>query len=53
LRFDAARYCRRNVAERGIGALKHWRGVTSRHEKRAVNYRTAVVIVALRRWLVA
>ena len=53
LHFDAARYRQRNVAERGIGALEQWRGMASRHEKRAVNYRTAVIIVALIRWLVA
>jgi transposase len=53
LRFDAVRYTRRNVAERGINALKQWRGVATRHEKRAVNYRAVVVIAALLRWLAA
>jgi transposase len=51
LRFDAALYKRRNAAERGINALKQWRGVATRHEKRAVNYRAAVVVAALLRWL--
>jgi transposase len=51
LRFDAARYKRRNVAERGVNALKRWRGVATRHEKRAVNYRAAVVIAALVLWV--
>jgi transposase len=50
LRFDAARYKRRNVAERGINALKQWRGAATRHDKRAANYRAAVV-VALLLWL--
>jgi len=53
LAFDRARYRSRNVAERGINALKQWRGVATRHEKRAVNYRAVVVIAALLRWLVA
>ena len=51
LRFDAARYRLRNVAERGINALKQWRGVATRHEKRALNYRAVVVVAALLRWL--
>ncbi|CAA9311156.1 MAG: Mobile element protein [uncultured Gemmatimonadaceae bacterium] len=51
LRFDAALYRRRNVVERGIGTLKRWRGVATRHEKRAVNYRAAVVVSAVLVWL--
>jgi transposase len=51
LRFDAARYRRRTVAERGIGALKQWRGVATRHEKRAANSRAVVVIAALVLWV--
>ena len=51
LRFDAALYRRRNVAERGINALEQWRGVATRHEKRAVNYRAVAIIAALLRWL--
>jgi transposase len=51
LRFDAARYRQRNVAERGINALKRWRGVATRHEKRAGNFRAAVVVAAILLWL--
>ena len=38
LRFAAAVYRGRNVAERGINALKRWRGVATRYEKRACDY---------------
>lgn len=31
--------------------LKQWRGIATRYEQRACNYRTAVVIVALVLWL--
>ena len=41
----------RNVAERGINALKRWRGIAMRHEKRACNYRAAGMPAALWRWL--
>jgi len=51
LAFDAARYRRRNVVERCVNRLKQWRGVATRAEKRAVNYRAAVVAAALLLWL--
>jgi len=41
------------VVERCVGRLKQWRGVATRYEKRAVNYRTMVVIAALVIWLTA
>ena len=53
LSFDAALYAWRNVAERCMGRLKQWRGIATRYEKRAVNYRAAVVIVTLMVWLTA
>jgi transposase len=49
--FDADLYARRNMVERCVNRLKQWRGIATRCEKRAVNYRAAVVIVALRIWL--
>ena len=49
--FDATIYKRRNVVERCINRLKQWRGLTTRYEKRAVNYRALVVIAALMIWL--
>jgi transposase len=49
--FDAAVYAQRNVVERCVNRLKQWRGIATRYEKRAVNYRAAVIITALMLWL--
>jgi transposase len=49
--FDAELYRKRNVVERRVGRLKQWRGVATRYEKRAVNYRAVVLIAALLLWL--
>jgi transposase len=49
--FDATSYARRNVVERCVNRLKQWRGIATRYEKRAVNYRAGVVIAALMIWL--
>jgi transposase len=51
--FDAALYAERNVVERCVGRLKQWRGIATRYEKRAANYRAAVIIAALVIWLTA
>ena len=51
LSFDATSYARRDVIERCVIRLKQWRGVATRYEKRAVNYRAAIVIAALMTWL--
>ena len=51
--FDATLYAERNVVERCVNALKQWRGIATRYEKRAVNYRAMVVIAALVVWLSA
>jgi transposase len=40
-------YARRNVVQRRINRLKHWRGLATRHEERAVNERAMVVIAAV------
>ena len=53
LQFDKERYRRRNVVERCINRLKQWRGLATRFEKRAANYRALVVIAALMIWLAA
>ena len=50
-KFDRKTYRRRNVVERCVNRLKQWRGIATRYEKRAVNYRAAVVIAALVIWL--
>ncbi len=49
--FDATLYKRRNVVERCINRLKQWRGIATRYEKRAVNYRALVVIACIMIWL--
>jgi transposase len=49
--FDKAIYARRNVVERCINRLKQWRGLATRYEKRAVNYRAMVVIASIFIWL--
>jgi transposase len=49
--FDTAIYARRNVVERCINRLKQWRGLATRYEKRAVNYRAMVVLAAIVMWL--
>lgn len=51
LAFDRATYARRNVVERCINRLKQWRGLATRYEKRAVNYRAMVVLAAIVIWL--
>jgi transposase len=53
LAFDRATYARRNVVERCINRLKQWRGLATRYEKRAVNYRAMVVLAAIILWLEA
>jgi transposase len=51
LGFDRERYRQRNVVERCANRLKQWRGIATRFDKRAVNNRAAVVLVALVIWL--
>lgn len=49
--FDAEVYAKCTVIERYVGRLKRWRGVATRYEKRALNYRAMVVIASLMIWL--
>lgn len=49
--FEKALYAKRNVVERCVNRLKQWRGIATRYEKRAINYRAAVVIASLMIWL--
>ena len=51
LAFDPETYRRRNVVERCVNRLKQWRGLATRFEKRAANYRALVVIAATLLWL--
>jgi transposase len=49
LAYDKAAYARRNVVERCINRLKQWRGLATRNEKRAANYRAMVVLATIAR----
>jgi len=49
--FDRAAYRGRNAIERCINRLKQFRGLATRYEKRAVNYRALVVLAAIVIWL--
>jgi transposase len=51
LLFDKAISARRNVVERCFNRLKQWRGLATRYEKRAVNYRALVVLASIVIWL--
>ena len=41
------------MVERCVNRLKQWRGIATRYEKRAVNYRAMVVIASQMIWLVS
>jgi transposase len=49
--FARSIYARRNVVQRCVNRLKQWRGLATRYEKRALNYRTMVVIASIFIWL--
>jgi len=42
---------RTSAVERCVNRLKQWRGIATRFDKRAANYRAAVVIASLLLWL--
>lgn len=48
--FDPADYKHRNVIERRFNHLKQWRGLATRYDKHATNYRAAVVLNAVIAW---
>jgi transposase len=48
--LDAATYAERNVVERRVNKLKQWRRIATRYDKRALNYRAAVILAALMPW---
>ena len=45
--FDAVTYRDRNVVERAFNRLKSWRGVATRYDKHARNYRAGVVLASI------
>lgn len=49
--FNKATYARRNIVERCNNRLKQWRGLATRFEKRAVNYRAMLVLASIVLWL--
>jgi transposase len=51
LPFNRTAYRRRTSVERCINRLKQFRGLATRYEKHAVNYRAMVVIASLLIWL--
>ncbi|MWA07220.1 transposase [Actinomadura sp. LD22] len=51
LRERDAFHRRRNVVERCIGRLKQWRGIATRFDKLARNYRAAIVLVTALLWI--
>jgi transposase len=49
--YDSEQYKNRNVVERFFNRMKHWRGLASRFDKHAVNYRGGVIPAAIVDWL--
>lgn len=47
VRYDSADYKGRNVVERAFGEDKQWRGLATRYDKLAVNYRGGAVLRAI------
>ena len=45
--FDPEAYRGRNVIERAFGRLKQWRGIATRYDKHARNYRAGIVLGAI------
>jgi transposase len=49
--FDRRVYRRRNVVERCFNKLKQWRGIATRYDKTATNYRGGIQLASLMLWL--
>ena len=45
--FDAHKYKGRNVVERAFNRLKQWRGIATRYDKTARNYRTGILLATI------
>lgn len=48
--YDKNLYKHRNVIERGFNSFKQWRGLASRYDKLAVNYRGGALLRAIVIW---
>ena len=49
--LDTQAYKGRNVVERSFNTAKQWRGLATRFDKHAINYRAAAVLSAVITWL--
>jgi transposase len=49
--FDAETYRDRNLVERSFNRLKQWRGIATRYDKHARNYRAGIVLASILIWL--
>jgi transposase len=49
--FDALTYKSRNLIERSFNDHKQWRGIATRYDKLATNYRGGIVLRAITLWL--
>ena len=45
--FDAGAYRGRNVVERAFNRLKQWRGIATRYDKHARNYRAGIIVASI------
>lgn len=45
--FDRDAYRGRNVVERAFGRIKGWRGIATRYDKHARNYRAGIIVAAI------
>ena len=50
-KFDSQIYQERNVVERTFNRLKQWRGIATRYDKHARNYRAGIVLASILIWL--
>jgi transposase len=49
--YDRDDYRNRNVVERCFNRLEGWRGLATRYDKHALNYRGGVALAAIMLWL--
>lgn len=49
--FDKDAHKGRNIVERAFNRLKQWRGIATRYDKTAVNYRAGIVHASVTIWL--
>jgi transposase len=47
VRFDTVAYAKRNVVERSISKLKHFRGIATRYDKLSAMFHAGITVVAI------